>query len=314
MESLSVHDDFFEVGGDSLLSIRILAKLSGDGLRLSAEDFFAHPTIAAQARLVSADRTPAAAPETHSGDVPLTPIQRWFVERIHGERRQWNMCRQYRLAIPVDTDTIQAAFTEFCDRHAAMRLEFDDDAGLLRQTLREAQPVVPLVTVNVEQQGSAELERAIEGAAARLHADMTIGRAPLLRVAHIRNLVDGDDRLLVCVHHLVMDAISLAVLEEELTLLLASAVEGKRASLPATSTPFPAWSRRLAGPLESLIDDAAGAYWRQAVAHAEPRIPVDFPTGSNTEGDAAVHAVRLPPARTRQLFDDVPAGLSNPGT
>lgn len=307
MDELSVHDDFFEVGGDSLLSIRILAKLGSLGLKISAEDFFANPTIAMQASVATLQEAVDPAAAARPGAVPLGPIQTWFQDRVGADQARWNQCRVYELGKHRSADEISGAFAKLVERHDALRLKFDVDDGRLQQFLETKGQSVPLHVVNAGSMESERFEAFIDGVGDDLNRQMRLDSPPLLRAALV--LTEGSiaDLLIIAAHHLIVDAISLATLEGELEQLLAGEASS---SLPAVSTPVSSWYRQLNEKASAMINPTTADYWQQQAANAAPGLPAIDSSTINLESDVAEHSLVLDAQLTKQLLEGVPKSFS----
>src|SRR5688500_11275517 len=115
LDDVSVHDDFFEIGGDSLLSIRVIARAGREGLRIPVDRFFDGPTIARLAAVVEEGARPAPATNSATpggqgivtGEAPATPIQRWFLDAISEHREHWNQSHLLAVQPSVPGDAIE---------------------------------------------------------------------------------------------------------------------------------------------------------------------------------------------------------------
>ena len=108
-EEIYVFDNFFEIGGDSLMTIRILSRAAREGLKISPEQFFETPTIAAQAALVrEVTEVSEEEPDT-TGPAPLLPIQHWFFGNIVTNPEQWNQSYLFEINRAVETPAIEQA-------------------------------------------------------------------------------------------------------------------------------------------------------------------------------------------------------------
>jgi len=100
VDQVGVHDSFFELGGDSILSIQVIARVNQAGLRLTPRQIFQHPTVAELAAVAGTGPTIQAEQGIMEGPLPLTPIQRWFFERRLPEPHHWN--QTVLLEVPPD--------------------------------------------------------------------------------------------------------------------------------------------------------------------------------------------------------------------
>src|SRR5205823_1723628 len=90
LDQVGVHNNFFELGGDSILSIQMIARANQAGLTLTPKHLFQYPTIAQLAAVVTPSQPVEAQQGPVSGAVPLTPIQHWFFEQPFRTPHHWN--------------------------------------------------------------------------------------------------------------------------------------------------------------------------------------------------------------------------------
>ena len=131
VDRIGVTDHFFELGGDSILSIQVIARCRRAGLDLTARDFFKHPTIAELARLVLA--TASVKPLSKkpiSGSVQLTPIQHWFFEQDFEQPHHWNQAFLFYMPSDADHAILEQSLGIVAAHHDALQLRYHKtDAG-----------------------------------------------------------------------------------------------------------------------------------------------------------------------------------------
>lgn len=303
LEYVGVDENFFELGGDSLLSIRILSRARRAGLALSPEAFFAHPTVAAQARQTSdVGAGTRSAPAT--GDLPLTPIAHWFFERTPVDPGHWNQCFEWRLDAAVTPAIVASTLRELLRQHDALRLGFVSEANGWRARLAAPDAEAPLTVVDsAAALRGDELEQEVERLAWACNSGIDLARGPMLRATLVRTAPDLEDRLLVAMHHLGTDALSWRILAEDLETLCQQLVAERPMSLPAPTASFKLWSQRLVEFAQSEAVRRQVGYWHSAVTAATAQLPVDHvrPPHANRCETAASIRLRLGPKESAQL-------------
>ena len=275
--------DFFQLGGDSILAIRLLARVHDTfGVELPMLSLFEEAsTVAGMAREIGEAQgtVSTGTPIPHlprDADAPLSFAQEglWFADQLDPGHPVYNVYRALRLAGPLDVGALGRALDEIVRRHEALRTRFPARAGrgsrVVAPELHIALPVVDVVGGDVEAELSA---RAIRLAA----ESMDVGAGPLLRATLLR--VTGADHLLVIVaHHIIADAWSLQVLLYELATLYGDFAAGRSPSLPPLpiqDRDFAAWQR----DVQSRGYERDLDYWRAQLADAPARLalPLDHP-------------------------------------
>lgn len=290
VETLGVHDDFFEIGGDSLLSIRVISRAARAGVALRPETFFDAPTIAALAASVTPAGDGEPDPDPTEGSAPLTPIQCWFFERITAGRDRWNQSRLVTLPDGLETDRIETAVGELVRRHGALRLSFGrDDEGRRFQTVAPPSDSAAGGRVrSVALPADTEIARAtMIREADREHADLDLEAGRLFRAVVFER--PGERRLLLVAHHTLVDAVSWEILVDDLEALLSGAEP------PAATASVLAWSRALESAARSEAARGwAGAWLDRPVDASWVDLPVDGPaTDAGTHATARVHRLSL---------------------
>ncbi|KMQ53140.1 hypothetical protein ACS96_31115 [Pseudomonas aeruginosa] len=209
VERVGLDDNFFSLGGDSIVSIQVVSRARQAGLQLSPRDLFQHQNIrslalAAKAGAATAEQGPA------SGEVALAPVQRWFFEQSIPNRQHWNQSLLLQARQPLDGDRLGRALERLQAQHDALRLRFREERGAWHQAYAE-QAGEPLWR---RQAGSEEALLALCEEAQR---SLDLEQGPLLR-ALLVDMADGSQRLLLVIHHLAVDGVSWRILLEDLQL------------------------------------------------------------------------------------------------
>src|SRR5689334_3332198 len=124
--------NFFELGGDSILCIQVVARARERGYGLTARQVFEHPTIAELGGAVKQLGKVAVAAERVFGEVPLTPIQRWFFEQEFRQQDYWNQAVLLQTA-GLRYEVLQRLLKELLAQHDALRMSYRQEEGEWRQ-------------------------------------------------------------------------------------------------------------------------------------------------------------------------------------
>jgi amino acid adenylation domain-containing protein/non-ribosomal peptide synthase protein (TIGR01720 family) len=312
LERVGVHDNFFELGGDSILSIQIAARARTQGLPLSVSMLRHYPNIAELAAAMEPMQT-STTTETASAIAvaPLTPIQRWFFELDPVERNHWNQTFLFRTAQPLEHGALRAALEALVQHHDALRLRFSAEGGSWQQRLAASTGELPLWEEDLSAVADGALADAIETVAERAARSLDITRGPTLRAVHMTLGGNRGARLLLVVHHLVVDGISWRIILEDLEAAHGQAMRGERIVLPPKTTSFQRWAVELESRAESEALLAQRPYWRAVTEPPVLTLPTDGPRGaSNTVGEAGTMVVRLDAAETTELLQRVPTAYA----
>ncbi|MET0397904.1 MAG: condensation domain-containing protein, partial [Longimicrobiaceae bacterium] len=309
LERVGVEANFFELGGDSILSIQVVARARQRGLKLTPRQVFERPTVAGLAEVaewVAGDATGAAqGPVT--GEAPLTPVQQRFFETEQPARHHFNQSLLLRPREALDAGLLARAAAVLEAHHDALRLRFrrEEDGGWT-QSHAEPGAHAPLTVWDLSELPADERRVVIEATADQVQRSLELERGPLLRMGWFE-LGGGEGRLLAVVHHLAVDAVSWRVLLEDLESACTQLARGESVELPAKTTSYKAWAERLAELARSgeLAEEAA--YWSAQAGKEVAPLPVDDPAGENTLAHRRGVAVRLTEDETAALLREVPA-------
>jgi amino acid adenylation domain-containing protein/non-ribosomal peptide synthase protein (TIGR01720 family) len=304
---VGIHDNFFALGGDSILSIQVTARAAQAGLYLTPRQLFQHPTIAALAALTDRPAVVVADQEAVSGPVPLTPIQHWFFEQHLPNPHHWNQALLLQEQEPLDVELLEQVVGHVFGHHDALRLRFVQEATGWRQINAGPEQVPPFTRIDLSHLPDDQLGAAIEAAAAELQASLNLSEGPLARVAYFDHGPYSRSRLLLVIHHLAIDSVSWRVLIEDLQTAYAEFSQGGVVTLPSKTTSFKQWAERLAAHARSGTLRHELPYWLGIGRIPIASLPVDYVGGVNTEASARTVAVALSADETRALLQEVPA-------
>ncbi|MCF5554287.1 hypothetical protein GIV71_28235, partial [Pseudomonas syringae] len=239
LEQVGSTDNFFELGGDSILSLQIIARAKRQGIKLSPKQLFEKQTIgqlASVAKLIQ--KKPAAAAEQISGSLPLLPIHARFFELDIPERQHWNQALMLKPLQTLEAAHLQSALTALVEQHDALRLGFTRQNGQWQATFGAPNTRELLWTHELD-----SIERLPE-LADEAQRSLDLKNGPLLRAVLI-HLPQGEQRLLLVIHHLLVDGVSWRVLLEDLQQAYLALAQGQPVALAAKTTSLQRWAEQL---------------------------------------------------------------------
>ncbi len=309
IEKVGIYDNFFELGGDSILSLQVVALAARGDCQITPRQMFSHQTIAELATLAEAVAPVERRREEAAGEVPLTPIQLWYLTGSPSSPHHFNMSMMLRVREAVPADVLEWALTRLIEHHDALRLRLapDPDAGgRWRQWYAgENAPGSTWTRVDLTLAGERARE-AVEVLSAQAQGSLDLGSGPLVRGIGY-DLPAGERRLLLVVHHLVVDAISWRVLLEDLESLCLSGMRGELPALPPKTASFKSWAERLVEQARIMQLEPELSWWRRELEELADPLPIDDSDGSNSEESTRRVTVSLSAEETRALLQDVPA-------
>ncbi len=307
VERIGVTDNFFELGGDSILAIQVIARANRAGLALQPRQIFQHQTIADLAPLAGSGGTAIVGTGEVRGEVELTPIQRWFFEQRFADPHHWNQSVLLRTEETLDLAVLEGAVRHLLAHHDALRMRFTAETDGWRQVCApmDWEGVVPVERVDLST--AAAPEAALEQAAAAVQASLDLANGPLIRVTLFDLGAGRGSRLLLVVHHLVVDGVSWRILLEDLETAVRQLAVGEAVELPPRTTSFQTWAQRLAEHAASGALEEEVAYWTAVAEARSVSLPVGLPDGESSVGSTRAVSCWLDAEETRALLQEVPA-------
>ncbi len=321
--------NFFELGGDSILSLQLVARVRRAGFELHPRDVFEHPTLE---DLASSLRTPSPR-QQHApvGPPPLTPIQAWFFEQDLPERAHWNQALMLEVPAGFDSKLLAQAWQVVASVHDVFRFRFAASesegpsqadgpsqiegpshlarparsarVGGWRQTRVPDGALPELTVVDGRRWPRARRRDEIEAWAQQQQRSLDLEHGPLICASYIDLGDDDPGRLLLVAHHLIVDGVSWRVLLDDWIDVVLQLMRGSAPSLDAPPVGFADWAHELArvatdGELEAQRD-----YWLEQTSRPPAKLPHDRESGANTVGSARTHGITLDRERTRSLLE-----------
>ncbi|HEX3131502.1 MAG TPA: amino acid adenylation domain-containing protein, partial [Thermoanaerobaculia bacterium] len=279
--SIGPRDDFFELGGDSLVGIQLTAALRRTfGVDLPLRDLFEVPRVADLAARVEAllgtveeEEAPPILPVPRTGDLPLSFGQErlWFLDRLEPDSPLYNIPAALRLTGRLDPAALERSLSALVERHESLRTTFGESAGEPVQIVSSPVPQpLPRIDLSGLPEREKEAHRLVREEAGR---PFDLRRGPLLRTRLIR-LGDEEWVLTINVHHIVSDGWSVGVMVRETAALYQGV--GDLSELPVQYPDYAVWQRRwLQGEvLRRQLD-----WWQRALDGAPTllELPADRP-------------------------------------
>jgi len=306
LPEVGVHDSFFELGGDSILSIQLVAKARQAGLHIAAKDIFLNPTIARLAQV--ANEAPAVAAEQGPaiGPLTLTPIQRWFFGLDPVDRHHWNQALMFTVQIPLQHDLLEQTILKLLAHHDALRLRFWEQNDEWRAEFGELPAQAPLFWHDLTNVSDSNLEGHVEDLAQAAQARLNLEAGQLCRFDYFDFGTKRGARLLIVVHHLAIDGVSWRILLEDLQTGYGQFLSGHAAVLPPKTTSLQFWADQLQNYAATDIVRSEADYWMHFEADKFEPLSLDNPNGDNLEGSKTVASAKLSSKETEALLKDVP--------
>ncbi|MGW4168772.1 amino acid adenylation domain-containing protein [Streptomyces chartreusis] len=289
LEEVGVDQDFFQLGGDSILAISLLSALRDAGLHVTARQIFTNSTVGTLAAVASRDDVTAVDHrDVATGSVVGSPIVQWLGETTDAID---GFVQSVVLNTPADltADTLDAVLTALLRRHDMLRAELvrgdrwsfhipeaDRATASWQESDRPLDECVAVATAGLDPTGGVML-RAVWRSAAR--------------------------QLVLVAHHVVIDGVSWRVLMEDLLTAWRQITSGRPIELPPVGTSFRRWTQLL----ERAAFDADSSYYRRDLPGEDEQIGRRPLSEADTVATERLHTVSAAPDVTAALLGEIPA-------
>lgn len=298
---IGVEDSFFELGGDSIIGLQIIAKANQAGLQLSRRHIFQYPTIAKLATVVGTEQIVAAEQGIVTGELPLTPVQKWFFAQPLVDAHHFNHVVLLEMQQGVE-EKLAATVRHLLLHHDSLRLRFVSEANGWRQFHADLNEPLPFSSIDLSELTLSAKQQAITDHANQLQRSLDLTAGPLLRVAYFHFGQKQPGRLLIIVHHLAIDSDSWLILLQDLDRIYGQLIRDEEASLPPKTVSYQEWARQLMtyASEKDLTEDLA--YWVGQPWNKVARLPRDLSCGENSLRSEADYTITFRTEETQFLL------------
>lgn len=299
LDAVGVDEDFFRIGGHSLLAVQMLARINtAFETDLLLADVFKSPTITQlidgiRRRRIADPQGPGPTTGASGRNAPL-PLSReqarfWLEELARPGGRDYVITMVCALPEETTAETARGALNAVLERHEALRTVFLVEDGQPTQVVKPPSEV-PVETV------PGGLASAVRGLS---RTGFDLGTGPLLKAALVND--SGRTWAVLAIHHIACDGLSLRIVEQDLLALCGARPEERAAKLPPARpySEYVTWQQRQSA--EAALADAQ--FWVDALEDAPtaPSLPTDFPRREDRAIRGASIGVRLSPSLTQAL-------------
>ncbi|MEL6440609.1 MAG: amino acid adenylation domain-containing protein [Cyanobacteria bacterium J06621_8] len=298
IKKVGIKDNFFALGGDSILAIQVIAKASQVGIRLTPKNLFQHQTIAELAAVAPENQQMEAEQGTVTGIVPLTPIQHWFFAQELLDPHHWNQSLWLEAKQPLKADILEQAIALLLNHHDALRLSFQPTETGWQQVNQGVVLASPLVIIDLANYDEAEQQIEKLKVVNQLQANFNLDTASLVKIAWFKLGDNQTDKLLIIVHHLIIDGVSWRIIIEDLQTIYQQLAAEEEILVAPKTTSWKQWSEKLAEiDLTSELN-----YWVQ-----QKELCSAVSSNVAPLAEAKIITIKLSSTETKKLLQEVPA-------
>lgn len=310
LSSIERNTNFFNLGGDSIISMQLTAQARARGITFSALDVLKYPTIRSLSRVAKKMPDSLIIPQTRFSTehefFSLTPIQRWFFSRSLKNPHHYNQAVFLDLCFQYKELFLYKAFEEIISRHDIFKCYYQKNKdGIWEQKFRKTADKNFFYTiVDLSHLPHHARKNQISQMTKFFQSDLNIKSGPLISVIIFKLGEKNSDRLLIIIHHLLIDGVSWRIILEELAQIYQNiATNQVQSSLPTTLS-YDQWAHSLSNYATSEELKNEALYWQNIERNIVP-LETDFNKGPNTNCNAHEFRISLAEEETIVLLTKV---------
>lgn len=286
-ERVGLDDNFFSLGGDSILAIQMVSRARRGGLRMTTQQIFEHQTVAALATVVSTTAAQAVGTAISAAPFALTPIQQWFVDGQPDTVDHYNQSLLLEAPQTLEPSHLAAIVEALLRRHDGLRTRFEREERTWHARVLEfdAAQVADCVSVESLPDEVEARRRFIAERAGDHQGGLRLDRGPVFKAVLFRG--KRTSRVLIIAHHMVVDGVSWRVLLEDFERAWKQCVDGGNIALGVAGTSYQYWSQLLSRSASESAFVHERPYWHGQVAGAafsyREHVPTVPPTMQTTQ-------------------------------
>ncbi|WP_299316055.1 condensation domain-containing protein, partial [uncultured Aquimarina sp.] len=220
LDRVGVTDDFFRIGGDSILSIQVSSRIRQAGFNCQVKDVFFHKTIrklSAYLRGNTSDQQIKSEQGLLTGDLGFLPIQQWFIDRVESclfsSPNHWN--QSFMVRVPeLDQKKLSFILRDLVAYHDMFRVRYLK--GEVWQQFYQSEIVFPEFKV-LDIRGYEE--EGINEVLTDWQSNFDLEEGPLFQFGYLFGYRDGSARLYFALHHMIVDSVSWRILVQDIKTL-----------------------------------------------------------------------------------------------
>ncbi|MGI9553192.1 MAG: amino acid adenylation domain-containing protein [Aurantibacter sp.] len=306
---VGIHDNFFEIGGDSISSIQIISKARKAGIELQPNQIFENQTIATLALFAKKEVHEALTEEPLDSEfIPLTPIQSWFFEVHTNAPHYWNQIVEFSSGEYIDPSAIERIGNELVAYHDALRLSFIQDGSTWKAQVLSADSITAFYHFDLEETSKiSDRDQRIKSTLTTFQENCRLEEGNLFRVLYFecgtRRAKVG--KVFIVCHHLVTDMVSWHSIFSDFLMALKQLGQNENISFKQKTASIKAWGVHLLELSKTKKLQEELVFWKKQ--HNDTRqLPTDFDFKGRLfeEGSIAIHTATLTKKDTVALLSE----------
>ncbi|MBJ6369616.1 non-ribosomal peptide synthetase [Snuella sedimenti] len=305
VEQVGIHDNFFSLGGDSIITIQLVSRVKRKGYVFTPKDVFEHQTIRniANYTLRKTDEKNSTEQGVLEGDVSMLPIQKLFLENEYPEMKHYNQSLLLSIEKVISSEKIEVVVEMLMKRHDAFRLAFKKSNAIWIQ--QYTKNISTLQYEDLTNAAQEELSEKITEICERYQSSFIFETAEVVKFVFIETPNSTTkNRLFIVAHHLIIDGVSWRIILDDINDALQQIADNKPVQLGEKGSSYRQFSEALINYSKSNRFGAQKFYW-ETIANNFTSLPVDHEDEVSTMKDLESFHISLNKNATQALIKDV---------
>lgn len=264
VEKIGIMDSFFEMGGDSIKSIRTVSKLRESGYQISVKNILQSNRVKDIAAKMEKLNDHIEADQTEvTGIVWKTPIIQDFFNKEYPNPNHFNQSMIGKVDID-DERVIGSILEAIAEHHDMLRVVYRNQELEILSVQESKKPELHVCEID----GKRDIAECIQKMSNRVQASINLEKGPLMKAVLFKTVL--ANYLLICVHHLAIDGVSWRILGEDFSIANEQLKKGLEIKLPNKTTSFQAWGETLKEFKDSELFSREQEYWKSIIDQMNP--------------------------------------------
>ncbi|UHO38304.1 amino acid adenylation domain-containing protein [Chryseobacterium capnotolerans] len=264
---IGIHDDFFRLGGDSIISIQLVSRIRQRlDIRVSVKDIFTSRSVLKLSELMESkakeEQTQILTEQGQlTGSLSFLPIQEWFFNLVEdgyvGDLNHWN--QSFLITVPeLNTELLKQSIKLLIQKHDAFRMFYPKENNTYTQQYG-IEYIPEIKDLDISGMSSEELSQVFT----EWQSHFDIEKGPLFQIGYVHGYEDGSARIFFALHHLIIDAVSWRIITEDLKNIYQTLEKGKQPEAYIKGSSYRQWTEAVKGYLLDQPEERATelTYW-----------------------------------------------------
>lgn len=280
VEDVGIKDNFYSLGGDSLLVMTIIAEASRVGIHLKPDDFVESPTVEELAKVVREAPVELEVSGQDSGPYPILPGQAWVLDILdkQTEDKGFTLYAELVRVHSVDINILKEVVKSLINRHEVLRVRFLKQDGEWYQELTSGSDKLPFKYFDLKEVKLKDQLKATKNGIEELQSSLSLTDGPLMQVGYFDLGEKRPSSVIIVAHHIIVDEFSTRILAADFQFAYNQAIEGKEIEFPQRNTSLMNWVSSGWKNFKNGGYDTDASFWLSTAARHK-KLPYDHPDG-----------------------------------